>query len=357
MNDAATDLMSFDFHSGEETTLADNIQKGNKDGQSSSAIMDNRPDVEGEGTGATTRGDDTAKPEQIQQEEGNRGALDGVLDRTDSPPESETRPDNTVIKVNGKEVEVSHDDLVKYAQMGVSANDKFSEASNEKKKLAEFLSAAKSNPEALLKNLGIDSQTFAEQLLTRRIEEQSMTPEQKETRDQKSELENLRKEKEQYARQQQKNKAMQFKNQQAAQLESVVMDAMSDIGLDSTNNEERVHIMSEAMRHVYAWKTKQLKAGNDATVSKDLITGTMTKIMTNRQNVINNYVKTLDAEKLIDFLGKEGTDKVRQHLLGKVKSAPKTGNTAGTGKSKAANTKKASPKYKSDSDWDAIIRG
>lgn len=100
-------------------------------------------------------------------------------------------------KVNGREIEVPQEKLDYYAQLGLSANEKWQEAANMRKEAEKVLATAKTEKSAIkaLEAAGYsraDAQKVIEDELRRIYEEEDMSPEEKAKRQQEEELNRYR---------------------------------------------------------------------------------------------------------------------------------------------------------------------
>lgn len=94
------------------------------------------------------------------------------------------------VKIDGEEQDVSEEELLKGYQSTKSAQQKFNEAAHMRKQAEEFIKLAKSDPRKLLTHpgIGVDLQAFANAILSEQLEEQLLSPEEKELRDTKRKL-------------------------------------------------------------------------------------------------------------------------------------------------------------------------
>lgn len=94
------------------------------------------------------------------------------------------------VKIDGNEVDVDEDELLKGYQSTKSAQQRFNEAAMMRKQAEEFIKLAKADPKKLLTHpdIGLDLQAFANAILQEQLEEQLLSPEEKELRDTKRKL-------------------------------------------------------------------------------------------------------------------------------------------------------------------------
>lgn len=148
---------------------------------------------------------------------------------SNSQPATPAVPKHSV-KVDGQDLELDIEELKKGYQLASSSTKRFQEASQQMKQMQELMELAKANPEALFEHLGLDPIKFSEDKLLAKLEEDSLSPEQKEHRALKRELDK-------YKTQETKNKEAAAKVQQekdfAAAADAVdkeIMDALTKSG-------------------------------------------------------------------------------------------------------------------------------
>jgi hypothetical protein len=143
--------------------------------------------------------------EQPQESENNIESQDVVESQPETQPEvvepkkEQPKPESNIktfnIKVNGRNKEVKLDlnndkDLEKYISLAESSTEKFEEASMTKKQVEKLITTLRDNPLAILKNkdLGIDIKNLAKQILEEEMEENKLSPEQKQIREMEKRL-------------------------------------------------------------------------------------------------------------------------------------------------------------------------
>lgn len=104
----------------------------------------------------------------------------------ESPAEATIR--KFKVRVDDEDLEVDEAELLKGYQTARSANKKFQEAAAQRKQVEEFIKLAKSDPAKVLKELGVDIRQFTERQLQEYVQEELLSPEQRELRDAKARL-------------------------------------------------------------------------------------------------------------------------------------------------------------------------
>lgn len=134
------------------------------------------------------------------------------------------------LKVGNKEIEVDEDELIKRAQMGYSAQEKWEEAAKMRKQLDNFLGLLQKDPATALEKMGFNVDELAEKRIQQRIEEMKKSPEQ-------LELEKLRRERDEIMAEREKEREIQrqaeiqrYQDQYAVQLEQEIAQAFEQVG-------------------------------------------------------------------------------------------------------------------------------
>jgi hypothetical protein len=85
------------------------------------------------------------------------------------------------LKIDGQETEMGEDEVIRYAQQGKAANQRFQEAAKMRKEAEDMVNLIKRDPRAVLEDprIGINFRELAEQYLSEQLKLEMMTPEQK----------------------------------------------------------------------------------------------------------------------------------------------------------------------------------
>lgn len=107
-----------------------------------------------------------------------------------SAPETvETAPSNRhKLVVDGEEMELDLEELKKGYQKARSSDKRFQEAAQQAKQIKELMDLAKTNPDLLFEHLGLDPVRYSEDKLLKKLEWETMSPEQQELHQMKQEL-------------------------------------------------------------------------------------------------------------------------------------------------------------------------
>lgn len=139
-------------------------------------------------------------------------------------------PQKYKVKIDGQELELPPEELIKGYQLNQASQKRFQEASQLKQQAdqqMEMLQFAKSNPIEFFRATGLNAKSFAEQVLLQELEESMLSPEEKELRDLKQWKSNYEM---QLAKQQEEQQQAQYsllEEQTAQELESEILEVLS----------------------------------------------------------------------------------------------------------------------------------
>ena len=94
------------------------------------------------------------------------------------------------VKINNEDLEVDEAELIRGYQTRKAADEKFREAANARKQSEELIRLLRDEDSVfdVLQKLGLDPRNISERYLIKQLEEDVMSPEEKETRDMKRKL-------------------------------------------------------------------------------------------------------------------------------------------------------------------------
>lgn len=132
------------------------------------------------------------------------------------------------LKVGGKDVEVDESELLKRAQMGYSADEKWQEAAKMRKQMDGFIQLLQRDPAKALEQMGYDVDKLAEERIQQRIAEMQKSPEQLEREKLQRELEEM-KERDRLREEEYRTKETQrIQDQYAIELENDISSALDN---------------------------------------------------------------------------------------------------------------------------------
>ena len=269
-------------------------------------------------------GTDVSQPAQSNERQapqpkglqGNSGfEQKGVEKAPEVKAEPAPAPRKIKVKVDGAESEVDEAELVAKYQKASSAEKRFQEASQKMKQTEAFMKQLKEDPISVLNNpaLGLDFRRVAESYLEGILQDELMDPKDKKLRDTESELEKYRREdkqrREDAAREQEVRRAEEFerlKTKHAEEYTRTFQEALEAEGLPKSS--QTIRRMAQYMEQALKQGVKVSAAEVASLVKDDYI------------QEQKSLMGGMSAEQLVQVLGIEAVDKLRQHNLAKVSS-------------------------------------
>lgn len=216
------------------------------------------------------------------------------------------------LKVNGKERELTEEEVIRRAQLAEAADEKFKEAAEKNRMAEQFLQALKSNPLEVLAHpdLGIDVKELATQVLGEEYRRQTMDPAELEREEMRQQLEAYKqREQEELQRREQEElttRQEQLRQQYQAEYDKSITSALQESGLPKNpyTVKKIAQIMRDALEYGYDM---------DAHTAADMV-------KEQHLNDLSEMFGTLEGEQLISMLGPELAKKIRKYDLAQVKS-------------------------------------
>lgn len=219
------------------------------------------------------------------------------------------------LKVDGAEIEEEFDpsneeELVKRLQLQKVAQKRMEESSLTKKQAEALVQSFKSDPIAVMQQLGIDPREISESYLSKMLEEQLLTPEQKEVREAKRIIEEHKRQVEEQAKQKEQQELQTLEAKYAAEYQKTIIDALESSGLPKTKR---------SMQRIVQAMRMNLEKGTsfDPMVVAKIAREDYEQEM---QEIVSGFQ---DDDQLIAFLGKS-TDRIRKADLKRFQAQPKS---------------------------------
>ena len=233
---------------------------------------------------------------------------------------SETLARMYKVKVDGNEVEVDEQELLRGYAHNTAAEKKMQDAANSRKEAETVLKMFKENPKEAFRILGSDARAFAEQVINDELEEAMMSPEQKQLKDYKRELEKYQSSEKQAKEEYEKQEHDTAMAQYTEHIQSEIISSLGTAGLPNTDRTvgRMAHYMQAA-----------LAAGYENVTPKDVI-----------EYVRNDYISDFKS-----FMGGMTEDQIEMFLgadvMRKVAKATTKGGMPNTKVDKSVNQNKA----------------
>lgn len=211
------------------------------------------------------------------------------------------------LKSNGKEREVTDEaELVRLAQLGLGANEKFEQAAKTRKQAEQVLELLQTNPAEALKRLGMDVRKMAEDYLYQEIQAEQLTPEQKKVKDMETELEKYRAEKAETERKTREDHITKLQAQYEVSIQDNIIKSIEHYKLP--NN-------PRTMARIAEYMAKALENGYMAD-PMDVAPRVRADLETEHKAMYSQY----GVEDLLKIIGEDKLKQIRQYEVNKVKT-------------------------------------
>ncbi len=243
----------------------------------------------------------------------NVGA-DTNLEQIDaSQVEATSNPDMFTVKIDGKEMQVSREELIAGYQIKQHSNNQLREAAELKKQAAELLKVIKDDPKRILSSLGVDVRRFSEDVIYEMIQEEAMSPEEKEHRDLKQRLEKYEAQEKEIQARERATRQEKMASEYANQIVSEVTEALKDSPVSKKH-------MPAIISEVAKLKQTLIRQGRNDVSTARIVQKVMGDFQEAQKQLIANY----DTEQLIGILGKDAVAKLMKQQVAVTQKMPKS---------------------------------
>lgn len=276
--------------------------------------MDDTPEV-------SATPEEGAQTEVLEQSEEQTEAQTEETTPEETPeegtPESESAAAERLrVKLEGEEVELDRDEVVRGYQLAKVSQKRFEEAAQMRKEATAFVDKLRQDPLAVLRDprLGIDLKEVVQQALTEQKEFEQMTPEQRALREKEHRL--AEKER-QIQLQEQQRQAETLEREQAAYAQSFMED------LEKTLEKSKMPKTTAMVSRMAYAKLNLLGTDYDPQLHEIL-----PDVRDGFRGEYREYLESFEGDQLLEELGEDVAKKVQKALLKKHRAAS-AGQTAG----------------------------
>lgn len=235
------------------------------------------------------------------------------------------------VKIDGQEQDVDEDELVQNYQLRKVSDQKLQEGVKARKQAEALLHLLKTDPKRVLTDprIGIDVKKFAEDIIYQTLEDEMMSPEQRELREYKKKVQEYEARQQQEEQERTQREQQELHNQRKDAYVTDIRESLSASGLP---------INDYTVSRVVSAMTNAIKAGFTEVSAKDVI-----------ELVHADFVRDTKAlygssseETLMKLLGDDVAKKIRNYDVEKYKKAnsiPKTYNVKGNGQAPTRSSK------------------
>jgi len=232
----------------------------------------------------------------------------GSLGESAEQPEIQTEKRKLKAKVNGQEIEVSEEEILRDYQKYKAADANLKEAATLKKQLEGFVSYLKENPKEGLKQLGIDPRKFSEDTLMAFLEDEMMDPKDKELKTTKARVEELERK--------EKAEADREKEAEMAQLEKHYADDYSN-KIIAALEAEKIPRTAFTVRRMASYMSEGLKRGVDLSPSD-----VSKQVKKDYSEDYSTIFMGMTPEEIVSVFGDDLIKKIRKYDTSRVQQRP-----------------------------------
>lgn len=217
-----------------------------------------------------------------------------------------TKKGKEVLKINGKQREIKdYNDMVRLAQLGLAANEKFQQASEKIRQAEAVVELLQTNPEKALQRLGFDVRQMAENFLRQELEKEVLTDEQRKVMELEQKLAEYEAEKKQKEESEKASRIAELQAHYEAELSDKIINAIETYKLP--RNERTIGRIAEKL-YVALENGYEIDPIDVAPIVKQEV-----------EEELKGMYGTLDVDSMLALLGEDNLKKIREHELKKVK--------------------------------------
>jgi hypothetical protein len=224
-------------------------------------------------------------------------------------PKAEPKPEprKFKLKVNGKEEEADEDEVVKWAQLGRSSTSKFQEAAQLRKEAEDIVSRFRKDPKQALKDLGPEARKAAEEFLWEQIQEEQLSPEQKQQRETERKLKAYEEKEKAHEEEKKQAETEKLHQQYIQEYDQKIVKSLDVSGLPKT---------SGTVKKMANYMMQALNAGVDLDPSE-----AVEMVRQDYLADIKELLGNIDENRLLSILGDDVATKLRKADLARVKGS------------------------------------
>ena len=214
------------------------------------------------------------------------------------------------VKVDGQELEVDEKELVTGYQRAAAANKKFEQAAALQKSMTAFVEKLRADPLSVLtdQRLGLNFREVAEKFLIDQLQQEQMTPEQRELHDARKKLTAYEESQKKQREAQEAAELEQRTNEWAQQIEKQFSESIKKVGVPL--NERTISLMAQLAEQAENENEVRSQRGlPPLEYNSDLLADAVKRYLAQEKRQL---LESMDPDEMRAFLGKERLDKIRQ---------------------------------------------
>ncbi len=244
-------------------------------------------------------------------------------------PLTQAQKEKFMLTVDGEDFEEEIDfnnkeDLKKRFQLAAAAKKRMGEAVTEKRKAFEIIKAFEQDPESMLARLGPKGREIAEKYLLKQIQDDMLSPEEKEARLTKAELEKYRAKEKEAEENKVKTVAQQKEAHYAQEFQKTIITALDKSGMPKS---------PALVKQMASIMAKNLQLGLELTPD-DLAA----EVRSENNKTLKAIIADATGDQLIEMFGPDIAKKIRQSDIRKLQEkqsqvfqrGPSSGSSSGS---------------------------
>jgi hypothetical protein len=234
-------------------------------------------------------------------------SADKTAKKAPSPQEVKEAIKKWKLKSQGKEREITNEaELVRLAQMGLGAHEKFEQAAKARKQAESLIELLQKDPSKALTSMGMDVRKLAEDFLVEEAKKLQMTPEQRQKHEIEQEIQRLKAEKDQLVKEQEEQRISTLQAKYEVDIQDDIIKAIDQYKLPK--NPKTVARIAEYMANA-------LENGYEAS-ALDVATRVRQDLEEEHKALYSHF----SVEDLLKLIGDQKAKEIRQYEVNKVKA-------------------------------------
>jgi len=226
------------------------------------------------------------------------------------------------VRIDGVDSDVDEAELIRSYQLRKVSDKRLDEGMKARKQAESFLHMLKTDPQRVLSDprIGLDVKKFAEDIIYKQLQDEMLTPEQRELSNYKAKVKQYEAHQQKLQDEARQKEASTLHEQQRDAYVTDISDALSNAGLPKN---------SYTVQRVVHEMTRAIKAGFSNVTAQDVVDMVHTQFVKDTKELYGNS----SEETLMKLLGDEVSSKIRNYDLEAYRqknSIPKTNSVKGT---------------------------
>jgi hypothetical protein len=220
-------------------------------------------------------------------------------------------PPKYKLKANGKELELTLEELQKAAQKGIGAEEKMQAAAEMQKQIAGVLKLAKEDPRRFLSHpaIGADVKALVKSILQEEIEDAQLNDDQRKAKKLEAELNAIREEQQRQKQAEEAERMEKLTQHYQQELSTQIVSALETSGLPKTE---------QTVARIAQYMQAAVQSGIDDVTAADVLP----YVKRDYELAIKSLLGVADETTLLSLLGDDITNKAVKAHLNKAKLKP-----------------------------------